>query len=289
MPWYYLALISACFIALFDIIGKKILVREHSFDLLATSFLFMAIMVLPMIFYQDVSLPKTSTLLFIFIKSVLTVTYIIFTTRSLRHMEVSEYDPLMNMSSVFLFFMSIFFLGERFSLLNIIGLFLIISGAYVVELKDGLLSPLRNMYKNKYMHFLVLSFIFASLSAIMDRFILLGDVSVDVMLFYNRLFSAGLLFIVISFLFNGLSDIIKVTKRSFIPVLVFSALYIAADYAYFMAVKIPEAKIALIIPIKRMSTLLVTVAGGELFKEKGIFKKSIACLVMILGAYFIII
>ncbi|NTU69555.1 EamA family transporter [bacterium] len=289
MTWYYLALISACFVALFEITEKKILVREHSFDFLATSSLFMAAMSLPMIFYLDVALPDTKTLLFIFIKSVFAVTSIIFAARSLRHMEVSEYSPLMNMSPIFLFFMSIFFLGETFTLFNVMGLLLIIFGAYIVELKGNLLSPLKKMYKDKYIHFLIFSFIFVSLSAIMDRFILLQDVSIEVMFFYNRIFCAVLLFGVVSSLYNGFRDITKVAKRSFVPVLVFSALYMAADYVYYMAVKDPEAKIALIIPMKRMSTLLVTVAGGEFFKEKAIFKKSVACLVMIAGVYFIII
>jgi len=47
--------------------------------------------------------------------------------------------------------------------------------------------------------------------------------------------------------------------------------------------------VSLVIPIKRMSTLISTVVGGELFGEEHLLRKSVACLVMIAGAYLIIV
>jgi uncharacterized membrane protein len=47
------------------------------------------------------------------------------------------------------------------------------------------------------------------------------------------------------------------------------------------------AAVGLVIAIKRSSALFTTVIGGELFKEKDLMRKSIACLIMIGGVFLI--
>jgi uncharacterized membrane protein len=54
------------------------------------------------------------------------------------------------------------------------------------------------------------------------------------------------------------------------------------------AISLPGVMISLVIPIKRLSALFSTVIGGELFHEKYLLRKSIACVVMIIGAVLIV-
>ncbi|MDY6777976.1 MAG: EamA family transporter, partial [Candidatus Nanohaloarchaea archaeon] len=49
------------------------------------------------------------------------------------------------------------------------------------------------------------------------------------------------------------------------------------------------AMVSLVVPIKRLSTLLATVLGGELFGEEHLLRKSLGCVLMIAGAYLIIV
>jgi len=45
----------------------------------------------------------------------------------------------------------------------------------------------------------------------------------------------------------------------------------------------------LVIAIKRMSAFFVVLIGGEIFHEKNLLRKSIACLIMIGGAALIVL
>ncbi|MDY6770395.1 MAG: hypothetical protein SV186_00385, partial [Candidatus Nanohaloarchaea archaeon] len=49
------------------------------------------------------------------------------------------------------------------------------------------------------------------------------------------------------------------------------------------------AMVSLVVPIKRLSTLLATVIGGELFHEERLLQRSLASLVMVAGAYLVIV
>jgi len=59
--------------------------------------------------------------------------------------------------------------------------------------------------------------------------------------------------------------------------------------SYLIAVSMPNAMIALIIPIKRTSTLFTTIFGGKLFHEKNLSVKILACIIMVWGTVFILI
>ena len=45
----------------------------------------------------------------------------------------------------------------------------------------------------------------------------------------------------------------------------------------------------LVIAVKRMSAFFVVLIGGELFHEKNLLRKSIACLIMLAGAGLIVL
>jgi len=62
---------------------------------------------------------------------------------------------------------------------------------------------------------------------------------------------------------------------------------IFGEWTYYLAAKIPTAMISLVISIKRLSTFVTTLVGGEIYKEKNLFFKSIICLIMVIGVYLI--
>jgi len=62
---------------------------------------------------------------------------------------------------------------------------------------------------------------------------------------------------------------------------------VLADITYFYALSL--TLVSLVLPIKRISTLFDTIIGGELFKEKHLLHKGLACLIMLLGIYLIVI
>ncbi len=47
--------------------------------------------------------------------------------------------------------------------------------------------------------------------------------------------------------------------------------------------------ISLVIPIKRMSAFFVTAVGGKVFHEKNLVQRTIACVIMLAGAFLVIL
>jgi len=289
MPWYVIALGSALFVGLYEVAEKKALVKERSLTFLLVSSLLMLVLSLPLILFGHVEVVDTQMTLYILVKCVFAVSLFVLAGKAMKHMEISEFAPLMNLSPLILFIPSIFFLQEKLTLINTVGVLMIVFGAYVVELKDGWRTPLKMMLKNKYIHLLFLAFIFNALSATMDKFILVKDINVDTFFMYNRFFIA-LLLLGAYFIFRDKTDSVKVTfKRSFLWILLAAILFMGADYVYFSAVAIPAAAIALIIPLKRTGTLIATVLGGEMMKEDNLLRKAVACIIMIVGVTLIIL
>jgi len=184
--------------------------------------------------------------------------------------------------------MSVTFLKEKIGLMQLLGICLTIIGAYILELKDGWKSPLKRIEKSKHIHFMLLGMVFASLSAVTDRYILIQPINLETFYLYQRIFIAILLFGISTIFYAGYKDIIKTYKQSFIWVLIPSLLYMAGDYFYLSAVAVPTALISLVIPVKRTSNLVATLLGGEFFGEKNLFRKTIACMIMLAGVFLII-
>jgi uncharacterized membrane protein len=289
MPWYLLALGSAVFFGLYQVSEKKALTKEHSLVFLLASSLLMLAISLPMAFLGYVETVSFELLFYIFIKCLFAVIFFLFCAKALRHMDVSEFSPLLNLNILLLFVPAVLFLGERPGMINFLGAILIVLGAYLVELKDGWKLHLKKTLKNKYIHFVMFALVFGALAATMDKFVLARSVDVNTFFFFNRLFIAILLLFAY-FNSRSIKGGVRIAyKRSFWWILAAAILFMGADYLYFSAVAVPVALIALVIPLKRMGTLVATVVGGEIMKEDRLLRKSVACLVMIAGATLIVI
>jgi len=97
-------------------------------------------------------------------------------------------------------------------------------------------------------------------------------------------------FIIMILLFHdGFEGIGKGIKHNWKWVFVVAVLVVGARLAQQYAVSLPGVLISLVVPIKRLSALFATIIGGELFHEKHILRKSIACVIMIIGAVLIIL
>lgn len=289
MPWYVLALISALFIGFYEISEKKALTKVHSFSFIVAASFIMLVTALPLLWIREIQIVTQFQLLLLSIGCIFTASIYVFAARALRHLDISEYSPMMNLSPLFLLVFSWLFLSEAPSPVSLIGIALVVSGAYFLELNHhDWFGPFRRMKENKYIHFLILALIFGSMSALMDKVIINNGVTADSLFFYKKVIVAIILVIVSQFFYKGHKNVMKV-YRSVLPWVILAAVfYNLADYAYFMAVASPTALIALIIPVKRMSAIISTVLGGESMGEKHIFHKAVAAVIMLSGVFFIV-
>ena len=68
----------------------------------------------------------------------------------------------------------------------------------------------------------------------------------------------------------------------------FSALFWNVEIFFYLSA-LSLQFVSLVIPIKRLSTIFTTIGGGTIFKDKGLYLKAAACIIMFIGAFFVVI
>jgi len=289
MEWYILVLLSSVFLTIQHVLQKRVLFREHATEYLTVFCFLMWISLLP--FRSRITFTlDTPSLLLLFVIGTLSIFTWLPWIRAYRHMEISTVEPLRNVGPLIIIFLAYVFLGETIKEIHFFGVLLIVFGSYLLERTVFRIPPLHSstLPQKKYVMQVYLSMFVGSIVAILVK-IALRFVNVPTLLFYT-FFIASFYMIIMQFIkYEGIYDIIKVLRADWFLLLLIVATTLISDYLHLIALAMPTTLLSLAVPLRRLSTLFVTVIGGELFHEHNIFQKTLACLVMLVGSYLLIL
>lgn len=249
-----------------------------------------ATLALPFFFFVHFRLLTIEALALIFLAALLSSLGFLFTARAVRHMELSVSSPLMVLAPAFTAVLALMFLRENLNIFQWSGIGVITFGSYVLQLESDqkLADPLKAFATSKYIHYLLLGLIFYSFASLIDRYTLFTlKVEVAAYMAFVFLFMAVVFLGMISFYYDGFKGIRHGMEKSGKYLITISLLTLAYSLARLLATKL--YLIGPVITIRRTSSLFTTIIGGEIFKEKDLLRKSIACLVMIVGAVLVIL
>jgi len=289
MEWLILVLLAALFFGARQVVAKKVLMFEHATEYLtvtcSVAFLF-SLFFLPKMSFDYPAM----TWFLMYVKALsLTVGWILG-SKALRHLEISLVTPLTNLTPIFLLVLSFFILHEVPSLMQYIGVALLIFGAYWLQADHHLSSLLRpwKAFNNKHSIFMLVAIFFYSVCAIIDKVVLK---TVDPYTFLSfTFFILSVHYLIIQFIkYDGLKDIKHAFQKGKYLIFIVALLMIFSDVFYYMAVAIPGAMISLIIPIKRLSTLVATIVGGRLFHDHNLMQRFAAAIIMVVGVILVVI
>ena len=288
MQWYILVLISALFLGISEIIKKGILSKEHTMEFLTTHFSIVFLFTLFFIHKVDFNL-SINELFLIFIKSMILFAALFAFMKTLKHQDISKVSPIKNLSIVSVVLFAFLFFGETLSLYNYIGVTMILIGTYFVETTPNIENPIKpiKIFKNKYSIYIFIYLIAIGLSVMLDKQIT-RTVDPYTLLFFMAFFISLICWTIQIVFYNGFKDISKSFKASY-SLLIFAALFnLVSDVFYLKAVAIPGTFIALIIPLKRIQTLISSFFGGEIFHEKHLLIRITGTIIMILGTILVL-
>jgi len=298
MEWYILVLGTIFFGTIASIIQKKTLYKEHAMEFSTVFALFTAMLILPFIPFLNLKMSAFYWTLLI-IMSILDAVGFLYLAKAVRHMQISSLSPLLAFGPVFIAILGFLFLGEMLSSRQIGGVFLVFLGSYVLELKhkktfkEEFLRPFKVMLKSKYIHYIFLALALYSISAIIIRFLLnsanpnhLDPISFIVI--FHLLIAVNFI-ILISIFHDGFKGIMHGIKNAGGWIAAMAFIVVIARFMLMFAIAMPAAKIALVSALKRTTSLFSTFFGGEIFKEKGLKKKTLAAFIMLIGAMLVIL
>ena len=289
MDWFTLALISAVLSAAASILEKKSLFTydalEFSFILSAFNLLFS----LPFFFYVDYSALTTSALLVLFVKSVMGVLAFWCVMLALKNLEISGALPLMVLTPGLVAFLAFLFLGESLSPLEIAGMFLLLSGTYILEMKveESILHPFRVFMNSKSHHYILFALLLFTATSLLDKALLSRfKMTPYSFMAFQQLFFV-LIFIAI-FLFKNRSLRINPSLFSVNWYILALIGIFTIGYRYTQIESVKIAPVALVLSVKRISVFIAAIGGGRIFREQSLLKKAIATIILIAGAVLIL-
>lgn len=285
--WLFFAFLTAILVSFVNLFQKKILLHEHAMEYSATLAVANAVVALPLFFFVDFSKIDFTLLVFVFFTTIVGAFALLFIAKSVRHMEVSSVVPLLALSPALSALISFFFLGETLIATQIFGIFLIILGAYVLEIKGkDVFAPIKLFTESKYVHYILFSLVLLSTLAVLERYILTTfNVEVLAYVAFAQLFLAFHFFIMMVLFHDGVKGIAHGFKKY--GLLFFLVALFTVGYRYAQTEAFQLANVGLVLSIKRLSVLFVVIIGGALFHEHALGRKIIAVLIMLTGAFFV--
>lgn len=284
--WAIYTTISSISAAFTSIIQKQTLKHIHAVQLMTTTYLYAALLSLLFIPFVNLSLSLRSGSL-IFVACIIQVFAYIFSVKAMRRLDVSIVAPFYNLGTAFSAILGVIIFKENLSFIAIAGIFLLIAGGYILELKSkNLLQPIKDVVKSKCIHELILGVMLFSISFVLIKYILM-DISPISFLFFQTM-TCAVLFTLISFIFyKGFKDIeICIRKENFL-IMLFSVLLLSENILLNLALK--DGEVSLVVPLYRTWTLWAVIFGGRFFHENHLAKRAIASILMIGGAALILI
>jgi drug/metabolite transporter (DMT)-like permease len=220
----------------------------------------------------------------------------LYTAKALRHIAISITSPFLAFGPLFTLIFAFIFLGERISWLQGVGIAVLISGAWLLESHtyEHIFEPFKHIFKSKYLRYILIALIFYGIGSILDKKILGASadgglaISTFTYLPLTQFFQA-INFVLMMLLFHdGFKGIEQGIKHGWKPMLMIGILLVGSRLAYMYALSLPGVLVSLLIPLKRISTLFSTLIGGKIFHEENILRRSLACVIMLIGAVLIL-
>ncbi len=298
VEWYILMLIPVLFGTIAAITEKKALFKEHAMEFATVFSLILAALSFIYFPFFNFDFPAYYWLI-IYIASMFGSTAFLFIAKAVRHLELSKSSPLFTFNPVITAVLAWLVLKEGLGINQIIGVLIIFAGSYFLEMKPKksfikeLLTPFKAIIKSKYVHFMLFAMFLYSLTALIDRYLLnsANSWAMDpfTYLMIIHVFIAINMLIMIHVFHDGLKGVKHGFKSAGGWIFIMAAALFISRSMQAYVITLPTAKIALVAAMKRGSTVLTTIFGGEIFHDKHLLQRSLAALGMVVGAIIMVI
>ena len=241
-------------------------------------------------FFIDYETINTLNISILFAKSIIGVAAFLCVMLALKNLEISNALPLLAITPGFVAVFAFIILGESLKTLEVVGLLFLIIGTFILESKNfkELLLPINVFLKSKYHRFIILALLFFTASSILDKLLLIKlNLSPISLTAFQHIYFA-ILFSIIYIIFRNKNEVSSATvkKDNLGWIALISVLTIGYRYTQIVAVSL--ASVALVLAIKRTSVFWATVIGGKIFNDKDLLKRSIAAILILVGAILIL-
>ncbi len=286
MLWVLFSLLAGFFVALSDALNKKHLGSEGYVKMAVARTLgalpFLLLLLLYFLLFQEKTLYFTpSFLINVLLLLLLEIVATLFYMKGLQISPLSASLPYLSFTPVFIIITGNLILGERISSVGILGIVLITLGGYMVHLsrlKEGLLGPLKGLWKERGSLFLLITALIYSITSVLGKKgILLSDPLFFAVFYFSLLSFMTPLILKILYPLD-ISTFIRKRKRE---ILLVGGSQAAMCICHMLALSLVET--AYMIALKRTSIIFAVLLGWYFFRERHFKLRLSAVTIMFLG------
>ena len=281
-----ICIISAFFWAAFDLTRKLSLQKINSVNLLLIFTLAQTLIFGSWVFYEDPFLNLKSYIFPGLILILISLFSALLFLKAIKQSDLSLTIPLLSLSPLFSSFFSFFFLNEKLSYFQYIGVFLIIFGTLVLYSKKITLGEILKSFKvltiNNSARLMIVVSLIWSLTPVLDK-LCLENSSINI---HGLIQSFGLVILLIFLLKKEKYEFLSL-KKNWRLILITILTGIIATVLQFYAILFNYVPI--METIKRSIGQLSSVLFGKLFFKEEITKpKILGVLILSVGVYYIL-
>ncbi len=287
MDWISLSLASAFFLATSDVLVKRAVRNENEYLIAWFRLLFtLPALMITILLIPFPKLDRDFYLSFFIALPVELVTIILY-IKALKLSPLSLSVPFLALTPVFLVSVSYLVLGEKVSLLGSVGILLIATGGYTLNIdmyRKGCFEPLRVIYREKGAILMIGVALLYSITSSLGKVAIMHS---------SPLFFGASYFIALNIVFapialwkgrSALGDFVK--KGKFISLFFPGMLYALMIITHMEAMKL--TKVAYMISVKRTSLLMSVLYGYFLLQEEHIRTRFFGALLMFAGFVLVV-
>jgi len=284
--WIIFALLTAFLLATSDALTKRVLASRDEYFVAWARLVFALPVFLICLLIADTPHLNKNFWIAILCALPLEIITIILYTKALKISPISLTMPFLALTPLFLILTSYLIVGEKVSLTGSIGILLIASGSYTLNInkaKDSLIAPVKAIFKEKgSVMMIIVAFIFSLTSS-------LGKMAIENS---SPVFFGSFYFLLITFLFTPIAMAknktkIAITKKDIITLIPIGITYSLMIICHMYAMSL--TKVAYMISVKRTSLLFSIFYGFLLFKEEKIRERALGGIIMFAGFVLIVL
>jgi drug/metabolite transporter (DMT)-like permease len=280
MLWLILSLVTAFFESLRDVANKTSSTLHNDYVITWSLNAFTALLLLPLALFlgtPTITPPFWNALL---AGSFLNAIAFLYFIKAIRLSDLSKVAPLTTFTPLFLLLTSPILVGEFPSSRGLVGIFLIVSGAYLLNFaqrKSGYLQPLRALINERGARLMLLVAFLWSLTSNFDK---IGVQNSSPLFWVTTVYAANALWLFPLMLLKcqGWRQQIQAKPLPLLAIGGFNAIAVACQMT-----ALSLTLVAYVIAIKRTSALFNVLWGRFIFQETGLKQRLLGTTIMVLG------
>ena len=276
MSYIIFSLVSAVFLALYDLF-KKISVKSKK-DIYEILFFFCFVAFLCSAFFIKSAFSiDVKYILFLLLKAgVISLSWFL-TTKAMSKLDMGIVTPFSLLGTVITIVLAWMFFNEEIGFIQIGGSIIILIGLFLISKLNKKEDNLKNDYK--YLGFLALAAFLSSVSAIIDKHLLMNIERGPVLFWFFFFLSA--IYLIVCLIKNK-----KIEFKNFASnlwVIGIGVSIFLADFLYYKSVWYSNASLSVISIVRKLSVFVGVVLACVFLKERYFVKKILVLILMFLG------